>query len=421
MLSDNPAKQRALSRYNTAINIRKDGAINFSNYKRASHMAILTARHGLDKPDLLVCGDAPGAQSTRVHPQVATYTAMQSSPTFAASVTEWIEEWKNISKDNQDIYARAIDRLTASPSRPEASLVAQLAMEYSGKTYIPTPSGVADVVTYEYVIKVSHISKWKQAIGHAQVYALDTNLKPTVYLFTIDYPHTHTPEAATEHLLGPATEMELKRVRPYFEKLGVILLNDKHKLCIFDPLPRRSILIFITAALAIDIRSVGGLAVNRRIWELTRGIWPTIARSQLYIPPYGGRMGPEESIAAFVKEPNKLKMRALGLQGNGTKDTPMYSITIHDDTSMSIRMGTIELCFERRYVESIDWYRYTLTGIVLPRAQSSLIDRLLAPKKSLSPELVNKHYSAILYFTSKVVSEFARDIMPLKSFKQSNG
>ena len=59
-----------------------------------------------------------------------------------------------------------------------------LASQIRGKMEVGCLAGKVDVLTKSEAIEVKHVSKWKQAIGQAQCYAIATGTLPRIHLYT---------------------------------------------------------------------------------------------------------------------------------------------------------------------------------------------------------------------------------------------
>ncbi len=154
----------------------------------------------------------------------------------------------------------------------KAQVRTMIAADYSGTTKIKCSAGIADIVTREYIIEIKPLHKWMQAIGQALVYSAELQFKPAVYLFIIN--DNQIPIGAPEH--------DLSRLRPYFERLNVILLNDQYRPSPLATLPTEALIHIIATVLRVDPRALRQLALNRRIWGLASANWPQMLRAQLW-------------------------------------------------------------------------------------------------------------------------------------------
>jgi hypothetical protein len=147
-----------------------------------------------------------------------------------------------------------------------------LAQKYTGSIAVVCDSGVIDVLTAQYAIKVAHVSKWKHAVGQSLIHALDTSCKPAVYFFDVNNGKPTEPTYDT-----------LTYMSTYLDKLKVVLMNDTHISQPFNMLTTESIASIVTTFLTYYITSIRSLALNRRIWGIARSLWPTIIRAQLQL------------------------------------------------------------------------------------------------------------------------------------------
>ena len=71
---------------------------------------------------------------------------------------------------------------TCVRAQTEAQYIAALADHLNGRTEVAVTSGRADIVTAEYAIEVERAGKWKNSIGQALWYGLQTNKKAGIIL-----------------------------------------------------------------------------------------------------------------------------------------------------------------------------------------------------------------------------------------------
>jgi hypothetical protein len=61
-----------------------------------------------------------------------------------------------------------------------------IAKQINGKTEVSVYSGRVDIVTEEYAIEVEKASEWKESIGQALWYGMQTNKKPGIILLILE-------------------------------------------------------------------------------------------------------------------------------------------------------------------------------------------------------------------------------------------
>ena len=71
-------------------------------------------------------------------------------------------------------------------AQSEADYVRALARELGGKTEVTVPSGRVDILTDDYAIEVDWADKWKESIGQALWYGLQSNRQSGIILILRD-------------------------------------------------------------------------------------------------------------------------------------------------------------------------------------------------------------------------------------------
>lgn len=212
-------RQRKIDGYFSATDLCSTTTKQFSDYTRLKqtkeYLNELMADLGTPRSILIDCKKGGSKQGSWCHPRIATHLAMWISPKFAVKVTLWIEEWKTHNTDNKVKYDYEINNLKPTNNNMyENELCEQLANKWNARKEVLCDSGKADLVTTDKVIEVKHVSKWKHALGQAQAYSFDFGLNPAVYLFDCDSNGLKNVESS-----------ELDKIRPYFLKFNVELLN----------------------------------------------------------------------------------------------------------------------------------------------------------------------------------------------------
>ena len=80
------------------------------------------------------------------------------------------------------LVARMLSCGQAQPLEREADYVTLLNQHFEGELEVRVESGRVDILTQEFAIEVDYAPKWKQAIGQALWYGLQTNTQPGIIL-----------------------------------------------------------------------------------------------------------------------------------------------------------------------------------------------------------------------------------------------
>ena len=73
-------------------------------------------------------------------------------------------------------------QFASAAEHPERHYQEKAAKELGGKLEVQVPDGRVDIVTDDYAIEVEFAAKWKQAIGQALWYAMQTNKKAGIVI-----------------------------------------------------------------------------------------------------------------------------------------------------------------------------------------------------------------------------------------------
>jgi hypothetical protein len=126
-------------------------------------------------------------RGTYVHPKLIIHIASWCGPSFAIKVSEWIDEWRNYSSENEDRFYTALSNIKPSPSAAkEKEIQKMLHKKLGGKIEVKTIAGRIDLLTDKYLIEIKNYCDWKCAIGQLIAYSRDyEDKKKVMYLFDI--------------------------------------------------------------------------------------------------------------------------------------------------------------------------------------------------------------------------------------------
>ena len=121
-------------------------------------------------------------RGTYVHPDLIPHIAMWISPKFGITISRIINEWRQLSHNNNVSYWTEMgDCIKNFPSKEndneEHSWRDKIALEENGKIEVEVESGVIDVLTESKIIEVKKIENWKHALGQILSYSLDFYLE----------------------------------------------------------------------------------------------------------------------------------------------------------------------------------------------------------------------------------------------------
>lgn len=129
-------------------------------------------------------------RGTWIHPRLATNLAQWVSIKFSIKVSQWVENWRSLSVDNDKDYLLELANLEADKEcdqkeREICSLL--LAQNEGAEVEVETAVGFVDVLTSEEIIEVKIGANWKHALGQILAYSeFYQDRKKVVYLFDAD-------------------------------------------------------------------------------------------------------------------------------------------------------------------------------------------------------------------------------------------
>ena len=108
-------------------------------------------------------------KGTYVHPDLIPHIAMWISPKFGITISRIINEWRQLSHNNNVSYWTEMgDCIKNFPSKEndneEHSWRDKIALEENGKIEVEVESGVIDVLTEFKIIEVKKVENWKHAL-----------------------------------------------------------------------------------------------------------------------------------------------------------------------------------------------------------------------------------------------------------------
>ena len=150
-------------------------------------------------------------QGSWIHPLLVTNLAMWISSDFGLKISEWIEEWKKHSEENEKKYFYELSRIKPSKNNQrEKEIQIILAKKLNAKIEIETQSGFIDVMTKESIIEIKEFSKWKGAMGQ-------------ILSYSIYYPE----KEKIIYLFGEIDDLLLPIIKETYQKYDI-------KLCIYE-------------------------------------------------------------------------------------------------------------------------------------------------------------------------------------------
>ena len=168
-------KIRKTDGYVNATQLCKAGNREFRRWNRNQEskefVEELSKRLNLTRSKLIQIVNDKEIRSTWVHPIVATNIAQWISPSFGVNISIWIEEWKNYSFKNKNIYYEELERLKPSKNlQLEREIQQKLQKQLIAQIEVETPVGYVDLLTDTEIIEIKQITNWKSALGQVLSY-----------------------------------------------------------------------------------------------------------------------------------------------------------------------------------------------------------------------------------------------------------
>jgi hypothetical protein len=185
---------------------------NYNRNGRSSKFAELLANKLGTPQDVLIQtrkGGLSTEQGTWVHPQIATNIANWISVEFSVNMSQWIEEWKNTSNENKDIYIAELERIVGHVyDQVERDIQKRLQNELGGVIEAESNFGLIDLLTDTELIEIKTFKHWKHGMGQ-------------LYAYSKSYPNHKCRLHLFEH--EGCTNMDIESV---CEELGIVVTYE---------------------------------------------------------------------------------------------------------------------------------------------------------------------------------------------------
>ena len=124
-----------------------------------------------------------------IHPRLGVCLAQWLSVKFMLEVSEWIEEWKNISEINSKKYIFSLENIEPDNDKScvEKDIQIRLHKELGGEMEVHTNFGYIDLLTETELIEIKVGNNWKHGLGQLLAYRkFYLNHKLRLHLFDIE-------------------------------------------------------------------------------------------------------------------------------------------------------------------------------------------------------------------------------------------
>ena len=124
-----------------------------------------------------------------IHPRLGVCLAQWLSVKFMLEVSEWIEEWKNISEINSKKYIFSLENIEPDNDKScvEKDIQIRLHKELGGEMEVHTNFGYIDLLTETELIEIKVGNNWKHGLGQLLAYRkFYLNHKLRLHLFGIE-------------------------------------------------------------------------------------------------------------------------------------------------------------------------------------------------------------------------------------------
>jgi hypothetical protein len=179
--------------YVNATQLCQAGNKLFGHWSRRKHskefIVLLEQKVNADKPLIQYQTGNNNERCTFVHPVVATDIARWISTDFSTKLSIWIEEWKNHTVENNDLYSASLINIIPDDDGDsiEKEIQLQLFNDSPGaQMEVETPAGFIDLVIGNEIIEIKTGINWKHALGQVLAYSCSGDFKPIIYLFDYD-------------------------------------------------------------------------------------------------------------------------------------------------------------------------------------------------------------------------------------------
>lgn len=124
-----------------------------------------------------------------IHPRLGLCLAQWVSIKFMLEVSEWIDEWKNISEINSKKYIFSLENIEPDSNKScvEKDIQFRLHKELGGEMEVHTNFGYIDLLTETELIEIKLGNNWKHGLGQLLAYRkFYLNHKLRLHLFGIE-------------------------------------------------------------------------------------------------------------------------------------------------------------------------------------------------------------------------------------------
>ena len=124
-----------------------------------------------------------------IHPRLGLCLAQWLSVKFMLEVSEWIDEWKNISEINSKKYIFSLENIEPDNDKScvEKDIQIRLHKELGGEMEVHTNFGYIDLLTETELIEIKVGNNWKHGLGQLLAYRkFYLNHKLRLHLFGIE-------------------------------------------------------------------------------------------------------------------------------------------------------------------------------------------------------------------------------------------
>lgn len=162
--------------YINATKLCKAGGKVFSKWYRLDStkklINTLFLKIGIPPLKLIESKKGGNKSGSWIHPLIANNLAQWLSIDFSLKVSQWIEEWKCIKKENIDKYNDSLINIVPDKdiNQAERKIQIKLQKELGGDIEVETDFGFIDLLTNTEIIEIKSGNLWKHGLGQLCVY-----------------------------------------------------------------------------------------------------------------------------------------------------------------------------------------------------------------------------------------------------------
>ena len=158
----------------------KAGGKRFGNWNQLEStkelIQVLESETGITKQTLIDVNKGNSckfAQGSWIHPKLTIHLAQWISSKFAIQVSYWIDEWKNLSCENEQRYIKSLENIEPDEDQSHLEKDIQLKLQNTlgGEIEVPTKFGYIDLLTDTELIEIKEGKNWKHGIGQLFAYS----------------------------------------------------------------------------------------------------------------------------------------------------------------------------------------------------------------------------------------------------------